>query len=56
MYSPLKKKLKIFACTMFEKQYFPGGGGGGMVFGGSRSLNRVSFSPMLAQCPGVILR
>lgn len=30
--------------------------GQGMVFGGSRSLNRVSFSPMLAQCPGVILR
>ena len=27
-----------------------------MVFGGSRSLNRVSFSPMLAQCPGVIPR
>ena len=27
-----------------------------MVFGGSRSLNGVSFSPTLAQCPVVIQR
>ena len=58
------------ALYFFELPHSRPGGGGGVLsymgyigtcrgigygFAGSRSLNRVSFSPMLAWCPGVIL-